>query len=847
MQFNFKTVIKKLSILLLVLNIQTTLAQLPLVTGKEKSAMIKMAEKKWSEARQLLQSAIKKDTASIEALYGFAVYYSKLANPKFYPDTAKIYLLRTKKAFKKTDTKSREKLSRFPITEEILDNLKKDIDSSAFLIAFRKKSVESLSHFISTYPDAAQISIARLKRDSLTFAQASQKNTAAAFSQYIRQWPQSHLKSTAAEKFDEFNFREKTISGALKDYENFYLSYPESKWRRTAMEKIFRLSTFDGSTEAFKNFYEKFPETEQALLARKINEYRNSEYGSGQWIPVADNNKIGFINYEGRIVVRPAFDSLSYDIACNEDESGPVILPDGLYARNGRRLVDGIFSSGRIIGAGFIFINTQDGKNELIHESGWKPFGNNISDVKLIGNRFLAIKEKEKWSLSGLNAESILPGEYDSIFQIGSIAILRKAGKFQLIPDKEIHEFANGKAPARVVEQVHAIGSEYIRIQLAGMEEIINLNLETLIPLDRQSVKLSPAGFVVEKNKMLRLTDWPAMKNKSIRKVEFLEPWMKTLSENGLGLYFLPDKSQAVENADSIWFGGRFAFARKQDSVTLFTPLKQKVTFSTEDEIKFLSTPDSGLFFLVKKKTTLQLFDALSGKKIVAGAYSNINPVTKDYFTVLLKNKNGLINNKGKELLTADYDAILFRNGWFSLLREKKFGGYHPESGKIIKPVYDAGLIPYSEDIILARKNKKWGIVNLKQKPEKTSFLFDEVKYVNDSLALIKKNQTWSMLKIYTGEIIAEDIADWSSVENGERIIFKTGGLYGMISPSLGIIIKPRFTEIIWLSDDHKSLFIGLGRAQGNLIPIEYFNRHGITIQKFNSHDTLLDLILCDN
>ena len=847
MPINLKEVIKILSILFMVLIAESAKAQLTLVTGKEKSAMIKMEEKKWSEARQILQSVIRKDSSSIEGLYGFAVYYSKRANPKFSPDTAKIFLQRTKKAFKNTDQKSREKLSRFPVTEVILNNLKSDIDSAAFQIAMQKNNLESLSHFIRTYPDAAQITGARLKRDSLTFSLASRKNTALAYSQYISQWPQSHLKSVAAEKFDELNFREKTASGSLKDYEIFYLKFPESKWRNMAMEKIFRLSTFDGQVDSFKNFYEKFPETDQALIAQKINRYRNADYGSGQWIPVANSKKIGFISFEGKILVAPAFDSLSYELACSEEQNGPIILPDGIYARTGKRLASGNFRSGKIVGSGFIFLTTTGGNNELVHESGWKPFGEGLSNATLIANRFLAIKEKGKWSLSGLNAQSILPNEYDSIFQIGSIAVFKKAGKFQLVPENEIIALANGKAAARVVEQIYPVGHDYIRIQLAGMEEILNLNLETVIPLDRHSVKLTPAGFVIEKNKNLRLTDWPALKNKTIRKIEFPEPWMKTVSEYGLGLYFLPDKSEAIENADSIWFNGRFAFARKQDSITLFTPLQQKVTFGREDEIKFLATPDSGLFFLVKKKTSLLLFDALSGKKIVTGAYTNINPVSKEYFTVLRKNKTGLINRRGKELLTADYDAMLYQNGWFSLLREKKFGGYHPASGKIIKPVYDAGLIPYSEDIILARKNKKWGIVDLKQKPEKTSFLFDEVKYVNDSLALVRKNQVWSMLKIYTGETIAEGIADWNPVENGERIIFKSGGLYGMISPSIGIIIKPRFTEIIWMSDDKRSLFIGLGPATNNMIPVEYFNRHGLILQKFITAETMLDLILCDN
>ena len=411
----------------------------------------------------------------------------------------------------------------------------------------------------------------------------------------------------------------------------------------------------------------------------------------------------------------------------------------------------------------------------------------------------------------------------------------------------DILAYKEGKAPGRVVEHIALLGNNYIKVNVGSMEEVLNEKLETVILLDRHVVRFSPGGFIIEKNNALTLPDWPLLNNKTFKKIEFPEPWMKTQSTTGQDLYFLQDKSVAAIAADSIWFNGQFAFTKKRDSITLFTPLKQMVGYLAEDEVRFLSSSDSGLYFLVKKKTQLQLFDARSGKKLISGAYSEIIPITTSFFTVKLKNKIGLVKTGGKEILPADYDAILFQNGWFSLLREKKFGGYHPSSGKIIKPIYDANLLPYSEDLMMARKNKKWGILNLKQKPEKTAFVFDEVKYVNDSLALVKKQENWSMIKVYTGEIIADQISDWQPVEDGDRIIFKSKGLYGLISPTSGIVVKPKYSEIIWLSEDHKSLFIGLGSSTGKEMPIEYFNRYGLVLQKFSTSEELLDLVLCDH
>jgi hypothetical protein len=148
---------------------------------------------------------------------------------------------------------------------------------------------------------------------------------------------------------------------------------------------------------------------------------------------------------------------------------------------------------------------------------------------------------------------------------------------------------------------------------------------------------------------------------------------------------------------------------------------------------------------------------------------------------------------------------------------------------------------------MMARKNKKWGIINLTQKPEKAIFIFDEVKYINDSLALVKKQENWSMMRVHTTKTIADQITDWQSVENNERIIFKSKGLYGLISSTTGILVPATYSEILWLSDDQKTLFIGITPKTEKEIQLDYFDRYGRTLQKFSTSTDLLDQVLCDN
>lgn len=832
---------------ILILSCFKITAQIPLITSREKAALLKIQDKQWTDARDLLETSYQKDPSSVETLYMLAVYFSSTGNPRYQPDSARTFVDAAINYYNKSDERSRDRLQKFPVNDQILNRLKDQIDRQAFKLASKANTIESLSTFIKRYTDARQIRDAILMRDSLAYQIAAGKNTAQSYRQYINDWPESHLIETAKEKYDERNYQERTKNGTAVELESFYNNFPESRWRNQALEKLFYLTTTDGKEETFSSFAKRFPGSAYAKLSEDLNKYRKTNYGKGLWIPVASANKIGFMDYEGRVLIRPKFDSLSYDVACSQERTGLTILPDGIYDKTGRRILEGLFSEASSVGAGFILTAGLNQEKKLLHESGWKPFAKPVKNATLIAGNFLAVRFSEKWQLSGLNGEEILPAVYDTIFPASSYTVFRRSGKFLFVKNQDIIGFKSGKAPAKVFDQVDLLGSDFLKVQIGSMEEVLNQNLETIIPLDRQKINYSPAGFIIEKNNSLYLADWPTIKSKPFVKIEFPEPWVKTRSSTGTGLYFMQDKSEAMASADSVWFKGRFAFAKKGDSVTLFTPVKQKVTFGLEDELKFISSSDSGLFLLIRKRTQLQLFDALTGKKVVAGAYSDIQPVTKDYFIVKLKNKTGLVLRGGKQILPADYDAILYQNGWFSLLREKRFGGFNPKSTKMLKPIYDANLISFSEDLMIARKNKKWGIINLKDKPEKASFIYDEVKYVNDSLALVRKIKSWSMMNVYSGITIADQITDWQPVENGERVLYKSGNFYGMISTATGVLVQPRFREIVWLTDENQSLFMGIRSLESDQVSIEYFNHNGIILQKFETTEERLELILCDN
>ena len=58
-------------------------AQLPLPFNRERTAMQKMADRQWYQARELLNTALRKDPSSAEGTYAMAVYFHSPANPRW--------------------------------------------------------------------------------------------------------------------------------------------------------------------------------------------------------------------------------------------------------------------------------------------------------------------------------------------------------------------------------------------------------------------------------------------------------------------------------------------------------------------------------------------------------------------------------------------------------------------------------------------------------------------------------------------------------------------------------------------------------------------------------------------
>ena len=819
--------------------------QLPLPFNRERAAMEKIADRQWFKARTLLQTALSKDPRSAEARYAFAVYYSSPANPRFNLDSARLSIRAAAELYRLLSPKEQDRLRKFPLDSSMIAGLGQDIASQAYAITVTEHSIEALTEFLSEYPEAKERDNAAGLRDSLAYHLATAEGSPEAFRKFMSDWPQSPRKQLAAARYEEGIFLRRTLSGTPEDLKQFLAEFPSSAYRETIVDKLFRLLTVTGTAASLRSFITEYPESRYAQVCADLLSWRGFQPGHGRWIPISDKGLFGFLNLEGRTVVKPYLLQLPEAWRCPPGDTGLVALPDAIYERSGKKLIDGNYTRATHIGSGFILAGNTS--TELLHASGWKPVTGPVRDAFMIGTEFIAVKTNPGWSVHSINGVRILPDHYDSLRQEGSLITLRKNNRYYLVPAATLISHGQGKGEYMVADEIRLLRPGIFLLRNGDAQEAVNEQLQPVVDIGIQRIHPTPFGLRIDRDGLTDLTGWPGLEKKRFRSVEFQGPWMNTILGDSATLYNIPERKMALSAPDSLWYSRGFLFARKRDSIHVFTPDNKRITTGRGDITAFKTANDSSLFFLVKKKKQLVLYDISTGKKVISGIYEDIQPVNRNYFIVRLKNKSGLVNLKGKELLTADYDAILYREGWFSLLRQGKFGAYHPVSGRMIKPQFEANLIPLSTTMIMARKKQKWGVIGPAQKPELATFPFDEITPLSDTLAMARSSTIWNVIDLHSGKSIAGGITNWQEVSGADRIVLKSEGKYGMLSPSVGMVIPPRYDEILWWSDEQHFLFMGIRQENEQYASLEYFNRHGTPVRKQQVTRSGMDDFICED
>ena len=154
---------------------------------------------------------------------------------------------------------------------------------------------------------------------------------------------------------------------------------------------------------------------------------------------------------------------------------------------------------------------------------------------------------------------------------------------------------------------------------------------------------------------------------------------------------------------------------------------------------------------------------------------------------------------------------------------------------KLIKPQYQRNLIPYNASTVLTFKDGYYGFLGWDNKPV-SAFEFDEVKYWNDTLALVKKGNSWDLYEIHSRKITEGNLKSISFIRDDpdEKIaIVQKDKNFGVISNKGKLIIPITFTAVINLGSAESPLYFTEKHIpEASLYVVIYYDRSGKMLRK---------------
>ncbi len=849
----------KTFIILFFLQAGITYAQL----NPERHAVSQIKKGSWAAARKILDKSLKKDSLNMEALYVYAQLFLTPRYHQFNADSANVSLKKTRRLYQQCEPRTKERLKRFPLDSSILYQLKTKIDSAAFEKSKQENNEAGYQHFIKWYADAPQIKLAIELRDEAGFVLALKQNSHLAFREFLNKYPNGHRGAEARERFDKQLFQYSTKSKTLLEYRAFVSQNPTSPFVGEAMKNIFMMSTEDGTEKSLQDFIMQYPQNMYSQLSYQILfhlQYNNQTsldwtdslqamYPLRDWLPFSENGKFGFMDENGKPTSPAIFSDINEEYFCTPLSEDFILTRTGIVGRNGTKIFSGYCKAVSDLGSGYLLVTT-DSSTQIIHKSGWRPPLPLMEHATIIDSRFIAVKSKTRWGLFALNGNPILPFLYDKIIGHGKFMVLSRSGKEILVGLDNVISFAKGTVAPIVGDEIKSFGKNFCWLRNGSLEQILDEDLKEIIPFGRHRISYSSVGFVIVKDGTTQVKGWPALENHAYTSFQMTEPWLITKKEGEkASLFYVPTKKEIVVATDSIWFDQSLALVKENDSIRLWLSGSKSFSLPSTETYAIRKGVDSTVFLLLTSPLKTTVLRAGTFNKLFTAPYPEIKPVSATLFIFKDKGKEGLLNEKGKVILKAEYDALLFSNAFFSLLKDRQFGSYHPVTKKLIKPSFESNLKMYGQEWILARKNNKFGFL----KPDgtiQTEFDFDEIDFWSDSVALVTIEGKLSLYAIARKKIIMQNMTWFEVIESvgHERLaLFKQNDRYGVIRSASGVIIKPEFEEITHQMANGTLILTGIKPEVDDLVSVVQFLSSGKVIKSQVLSRPVGLSILCNN
>jgi len=805
----------------------------------EKSLLKKDFDKAWRKIDKLLN----KDSLNAGAYYYASLFHFKPENPQGVDlPAAHRYAEVALKVLPKQSEKSAKMLEKAYIARPTIAKHKERVDSTAFAIADSVGSVEAYQRFIATYASAAQKAAAIEKRNALAYAAAQRQDTWQAYQRFIKQYPKAWQVSEATERYHLLLYQDKTSGRDLQSYANFIAQYPESPYLQEASLHLYELFTKPHTPRVYFRFLEQYPQNQFAdrawawlftlsdnkdSLARVQPALYNKPFvenfrllQKNEFIGAfnADQGKFGLMDLSGEWQVPANFDDMYPEQLCQLIDQPYAIVQQADFwsAINllGDTLMPFAFQEVSPFCKG-VLRTKKFNQYGLVQAAGFPLIGNEYDMLAYLTPRLVKAKKDGRWGLLSYSGRTVLPFAYEEMHsEDGRIIAIPKNGRFAYTTEEAL--FKNEEAGKEnnldfaytdyeishddylILEQDSTYklqflesglqlisNADYISESSAGwtVEEngkytIYQKDGRRVSPVAYQDVIVGDKGYAVKINEQWGVIDFSGQL--------FIQPIYDTL-------YFVADKAILLEKEAEKW--GYFY----QEDLTDFSDyqnLEIKSAMVSTDS----SSQELALIVTTDKRGRKGLLDG-TGKTLISNRYNNLIPTENGLIIAERNRKKGLLTLSGKELLPLRYDGLVAAaHQNVAVLQSKAFGLYLTQTEKLIQPEYQALLQPYGPftDSLFIAKKGQFGIIDNKNKVI-LDFQFDDLKYWNDSIALVQSGNKWQLFNFKRGYPLGEIFDRFEYLKNtAEEVVIKTyrSSGYGVLSSRYGRTVLEEYSEI---------------------------------------------------
>lgn len=819
-----------------------------------------------------LDKSLAKDTLNPAANYLYARLYVDTAFSRYSVDTAYSYINEAIRDFQYvSEEKDLGSLQDVGVDSVSLELQKDLIDSLQFELIKERHTIADYNWFMEAHNDAVQIPEAISLRNHIAYEDASKTDTWQSYFSFMRIYPAATDFGEAEDKYKKLIFEERTADGKYQSYVDFLDEFPGTPYREICEEQIFITSTTLNTIEGYTAFLKNYPNSKLArkILPRLYHLYKedfapdtffdhfdlpsirdslNEVIGleGGFWLPKLENGQFSFFDAKAETKLKSPFTAITDGYKCapvfTDFVMGSYNDKQQLLGRNGSLIYEGIFDQAIDKGFGFISVENVEGAR-LVHKSGEVIIDLPQQSIAVLNRHFIRTEQEGKFGLTTINGIAILEHAYDKIETFGNYLWFEQSGLIALAKPEALF-LAIYEKPVTLdfqFEEIELLDNGMLLAIKDGKEGILDPDLKEVIPFDDHSPYDRSYGWLIEKEDKNQLIheNYPFLSDSVYDKVVENSRWIGLKQDSTWTLLDQKGQMAIAEGYDSLQFWGEnMVMLYKNDSVLaqfknggqlLMEKAWQPKLLIPQNYIKTGEPALFDFFMLTGAKNYRKVYNS-EGKEILSATYKEVTAMGPNLLR-LQKRNTALVDSTGNFVLKFIYNGVgSYDNGYVSILKSGKVGILNIAKGLTIPPTYDNLITPYSDTVLIAREDDLLGFINSRNEAL-SGFDFDEVRYWNDSIAMVRIEQEWILHNIANEEAIYEGINQYELLMDSpeeKRILVDTETGQGIYSSLSGELIEPTFDEIKQLGTKERPIYFAVKIvAEANIYVAIYFDRNG--------------------